>query len=250
MSIENEKDNIIAILKENGYDTNSPNTISLLSSIINSRIVNYIHNDKDTIIRILSFNEYKKYIINNSCDGSITKANENVWHQLIPARKAHSYGNTQLNEFIGVGYQWPKKIAEFKNITNGMKSEYKDYNKWNYMYDSGANGKTKTSNFTVYLPLTSSNSNNNLSSYTENIEICLMANVNDNSDAYLRYIYCTPYSNTGKTVTTRTDTFNITTPKTPAWGQWVSHKLNYNCITGFRPIFNFKDNNKSKNLYY
>lgn len=79
MSIKNDLLNLII---SNGYDTNDSNVKNALLSIINYNNATNIPNEKSILVRILSINEYKKYIENSSLDGAITVENENTWHLL------------------------------------------------------------------------------------------------------------------------------------------------------------------------
>lgn len=56
------------------------NSKTISTSIDEDNNIHFIDNNKKIAIRLLSLNEYNKYIVNGTADGSITKNNINVWH--------------------------------------------------------------------------------------------------------------------------------------------------------------------------
>lgn len=74
------KDSLSDLIAANGYDINNDEVKSALLSLAGSNIINLPLDKKHMAIRILSLNELDKYIVNGTCDGSITANNINVWH--------------------------------------------------------------------------------------------------------------------------------------------------------------------------
>ena len=244
MSIENEKDNIIAILKENGYDTNSPDTISLLSSIINNRIVSYIHSDKDTIIRTLSKEEYEKYIVNGTCDGAVTSNSKNVYNHLFSPT---IYG-----------------------LTTGHSERLPTKNTTLYVYPLNSNIilKFDRSSLKYY--------DGTIHTHNEKIFACMLTNNNYNMastySSYSGYVesygfYGHPsygvlanynYKNIVPGEYTNKENIQVILASLKSTSRWTEESRysdansTYNLVgqLSFRPVFQYKDNNKSKNLYY
>lgn len=239
MSIENEKDNIIAILKENGYDTNSPDTINLLSSIINNRIVNYIHNDKDTIIRILSKDEYDKYLIDGTCDGAITSNNKNVYNHLFSPTV---YGLT-------TGH--PERLPTKNTTLNG--NIILKFNRSSLKYYDGT---IHTHNEKIFACILMNNNYNTASTYSSysgyvesygfysHPEYGALANYN--------------YKNVVAGEYTNKENIQVILASLKCTSRWTNESRYsdansiYNLVgqLSFRPVFQYKDNNKSKNIYY
>lgn len=233
MSIENEKDNIIAILKENGYDTNSPDTISLLSSIINNRIVNYIHNDKDTIIRILSENEYNKYIINGTCDGTITKTNIDVWH----------FGNETGKSLVCYYYSMNTNSYQLKNLVH-----YSNYEK----YQMSSVSYTYIINILYELSHSNNTSNVTCIRALDSVYDTVLTAPDGHGDhgvtgILTHRIY--PTCTLEKNVYTKESNQLSAGMRDGSWHN-LSLYFKYVIYSNFRPVFQYKDNNKSKNLYY
>ena len=224
-----DKNNIISILKENGYDINNSETISLLSSIVNSSIANCGYNDKNISIRILSNEEYEKYIKNGTLDGSITAVDINVWHY------DNSVGIGVMNRGYGfTSVQQDSFITIFITAT--------DYSgTWTYTFT--ANGEHIQNN-------KSSNSShrffNNLTFKTQSAVAMY------GGGAYYSAI------NTKNINSSFEDAKNKTTSSNSIesyiseghWNDWNRVILYYNFTYNFRPVFTYKDNNKSRNIYY
>ena len=56
------------------------NSKIISTSIDENNNVHFINNNKKISIRLLSLDEYNKYIVNGTADGSVTKNDMNVWH--------------------------------------------------------------------------------------------------------------------------------------------------------------------------
>lgn len=164
-------------------------------------------------IRILSLNEYDKYILNGTCDGSIIKGNDNVWNKLVP----QSYTN---NLFIDWGKQ--NKTVNWDTYFENYSDNISDIIPRKYAYSitlgacyayPGNEGSWKRANRT-----SPNNDNKNLSIISSSITAYQGGNTTsfDNPDIYAFYVGIRVY--------------------------YKEHKT-------FRPIFNIIDNNKSANLF-
>jgi len=77
-------------------------TIEQKSMLRNNEDNNDDSDDSLAIIRILSNSEYDQYIINSTCDGSISLNNQNVWHHDEPRQDVSintGHSNYSLGEF-------------------------------------------------------------------------------------------------------------------------------------------------------
>ena len=88
-------------------NTNTPEELWNLKNTITSKIVEQedIGNNNYPTIRILSRNEYKKYVLEGSANGSITPNAANVWHYCDFPHTTFSANSTSLSLKILSDYQ-------------------------------------------------------------------------------------------------------------------------------------------------
>lgn len=147
------------------------------------------------LCRILSNNEYTKYIINSTLDGAIQKNNENVWH------------------IINSSYTWTTDRAE-GTFTN---------NKF-FILDILQNNKNNKNNSTLGKEITISiRSTNSRGGWND-----------------------TKFFNIEKEKSTHS--FLQQTAALNGYNGRTIY-LNTNMYCSFRPVFQYKDNNKSENIF-
>ena len=191
-------------------------------------------------IRILSLNEYNKYIENGTLDGSITKYDERVWHINIP-HNLYIIGLRPNDEYLitsssyGLQYYWDNKT----NPPLGKNSYKIFYKLWGW---SGEESLRTIAMYDYHIEYLMNNINNKnaLIGANNRIRICLgyttgvftfgtiysIDNMNKNSTVYL-----SPQMQTSVYGSTKVYYRQISFP------------------TGFRPCFSIIDNNKSANLF-
>ena len=199
-------------------------------------INNNIELDKDDIlIRSLSVNEYDKYIIKGTADGSISKYNVNTWH----------YNTTNP-----ICYYFILGSINAQSCYNSIKSSCnltKNYNEITVMginqmpgYDS-VFGRSYTLNSPTSINTELTQNNN--STFTET----------NKSNLIELSVQCYNYSSTGKHLLVNKVDKN---KPTYTYSNFVNHygearlTVNYNFISCYRPVFNFIDNSKSTNIHY
>ena len=185
------------------------NSKTISTSIDEDNNIHFINNNKKTIVRILSLNEYDKYIINGNADGSITKNDNAVWNRPIFQR---SYRTSDC------GYQCTYTIFTIsRNSTStitdllGEVLQNTSSNNHNAITDI----KFELHNFNP--PKSFGHDNRNLTSYT----------CSKNSTNMFFSMSCTASSS----------------------GYNTTVHLNCYVYSSFRPVFQIKDNDKSKDLF-
>lgn len=87
MSIEND---LLDAISSKGYNIENENVRNALYKILSKKKDNYTG---DLIsCRVLSPNEWNKYIIKDTLDGSITANNNSVWKKITPTNTNNSFG--------------------------------------------------------------------------------------------------------------------------------------------------------------
>ena len=194
-------------------------------------------------IRILSSNEYNKYIINGTCNGSIINCDENVWHSINYDRSLFVYYNsTDWTPYKGLevnllwyGDRTPygTAILQCNNVTIVKVGDSESYGTIFYYYYSivqdNSGNLCSISNKTVILECLGRNRN-------------LTRSINDYNVYYLGV-----FSEVSKSAVTYTLP-NLTGHHYHGHGLqniWITPII-YN---GFRPVFQYVDNRKSKNIF-
>lgn len=203
---------------------NEINTIQNISSlealkdyILNSVSTESGYTSDNISVRILSKEEYDKYIKNGTCDGAITANDVNVWHKII-----------NKSTYIGAN-----------NAANPN---------WNPSSYAG---------YEVFIPATYVGSR----TYAYTLPILFEMLLDNKTNVYLTQIESFPIKlhTSGYGSQQYTTTINSAyTNKNQSFSDWV---WNGSCIDGglnatlssrycFRPVLQYKDNKKSKNVYY
>ena len=214
-------------------------------SIINELTQNDNLNDENMlIVRIPSINEYNIFIINDTLDGSIINNDNNVWHKhslnFIFLTITNRYNcnfdidsivnhiNTNIDNRIFAG-------ESFKNLKNydgiGLRN-------------ADTNQTINWRDFVSYIEL---HSDNNSQYFNINSQICKICNFNvwfTNYYAIATECRYNTYIPTQFDKKLSNQQINISTTA-------VNLKTNYSysIYLGFRPIFQYKDTNKSTNIF-
>ena len=178
-------------------------------------------------IRILSLNEYNKYISNGTADGSITKNDNNVWHNSC--------------SFIKQAYLYSDNINERTSLsTNSFPGGFTDRT----AISLASNSTTQTNVYSEQF----SNNSKNITSSKMLLQIGLYVNhwhsgfgglnskTLDNKDL-----------NKNKTDTKIASSISCSQGNNYSV---VSETIQYSIIYAFRPCFAIVDNNKSSGSYY
>lgn len=215
-NIDTVKEQLSNLISSNEFNNKSSEELSDILYNLSLALATNSKSLKNCIrIRILSLNEYDKYILNGTCDGSIIKGNDNVWNKLVPQSYTNNLFISWSRENKTVNhYTYFENYSD--NITNITPRKY------TYSINIGAcyaypenNGSWIRANRT-----SSNNDNKNLSIINSNITAYKGSSTTssfDNPDIYVYYVGIRVYYKEYKT---------------------------------FRPIFNIIDNNKSSGSYY
>ncbi len=118
------------VSKELQDTINAITTLDELENFKSSLEVNETHidNSKHAIIRLLSSNEYDKYIVNGTCNGSITANNTNAWHFPLMSYKNFFYTGTKQGNWINTslfpgGYTSSTVTTMSQDVTVAIYSE-------------------------------------------------------------------------------------------------------------------------------
>ena len=236
----------------------------LYNQIINSNLEQPLKNllislqqDNNTFnnaiaIRVLSSNEYKKYIDNGTLDGSITANNENVWHfvngqDIIIFWQRYDQDKYTDSEILNYVKQFVQNYYSFNNIKT-----YKVIR----IQTAQNNGVASFGN--IYYSIKQDNRTNTTSLIPDKQILYFFACswgyvyamntwISDSESSRARYtcFYNEFYKNIAK------NSNNIYDSRTGSWrGSGYGRSANVNFVTCFRPVFNYQDNNKSKNSIY
>ena len=200
-------------------------------SIIQESFLNLTEKNNDAsnniAVRILSSNEFVKYIKNGTCDGSITKYDINVWHYLESLNKnydcVHGHNSTAPVTFSYTYYtELIADNSENQYLNNVYNHNYSLYYTLSYMYinyyDVGG-----------YL-------------YRE---------VTSQSDTMPQgFIYMNDVSKiTKNSANPLVKTKTITRKSGSIQDRTYNATFNFYYIPLFRPVFVYEDNKKGKNLF-
>jgi len=192
-------------------------------------------NENLMIIRILSYDEHKKYITSSTLSGSISKNDINVWNNSDMVR----YRTFSYEESYN-GWNYSEYLRCFRNNTKIRINEIlKENDNYDCFFPTGGRVKNSPSYFTQYNSLIQNNNNNNGNVYLIPSVIQFWTSQGGYNNSYYRndisYIYLT--KNQLK--------YTISFLKTN--GNWWFMEFNF--VPAFRPVFNYIDNNKSNNIY-
>lgn len=187
------------------------NSKTISTSIDEDNNIHFINNNKKIAIRLLSLNEYNKYIINGTCDGSITNDNVNVWHTV---------NHTKFSYYWKYSYDkdgWThveRPVIDFlheaiQNNTDSVFTYIEPTHR--FVFDMNFYG-TSSSAVGKY-----------------NVDSKAFTTMNKSSAYASQHIDLYPRSD---------------------WPNWMRVLTDIKWVVCFRPAFQIKDTNKSNNIFY
>lgn len=268
-TINEVKTQILDILSSNGYNTSNPNIQNALDTLLEA------DSDEDTFsvnqinVRILSKDELEKYLINSTLNGSITKYNDAVWnfaitpsHSIYCAFGMYRRGNDNVvNPMTSAGWNIMKN-------KNSIIAKYPEYG------NSLCNGNVSKENTTSYeytinviANCLQDNINSNICTYSYPAKQLLLGiniigdfwvkNITNMEFKYYEYqqksflTNCTKKETIAKLKDTYTLTYNWTASSSSNHAKHQqSTTVKFDYLSSFRPVFQYKDNNKSSNIHY
>jgi len=213
------------------------NDLQILKNSIEEDIsTDLTYDKKHIIVRILSTQEYDKYIKNETLNGSILNKNINVWHYDDTPGEHGICGGTQSVNLANALNPDPsiKTIINFitQKISNTMNNYYARYN-ININAELSSQNSNKLCNFTLIRDTL-------LKCYTW---------------AATNYSSMTPSSLSTTIISCQLDknlaitAYSAESTRTNYLGEPCFTIITANINLSFRPVFNYVDNNKSKNIY-
>ena len=203
-----------------------PELLKIKNSIISSNNENQgdISNKNSILVRTLSLNEYDKFIINNTCGGSITKNDIDVWHYIK---------NPVGNSYAATCSSGSPQGLDVSYLTHSV----------TYLGQIGA--QTKNYNYTIIYEICSTNSSNQHTAKNQQQCICDAIVGNHNG---IKYVYVQDR---------QTFQVNYQTNKNIEYQQLIKNvtygsatiRFTFNVSMMFRPVFQYIDNKKSTNIY-
>jgi len=214
-----------------------------LVALHNANIETY---DKNFMsIRILSQEEYNKYIIEGTCDGSIIKKDKQVWNYIN-----HKYGWFSI--YTGYTDISESEYLKYANSTANVNNKYLPEAKYDELIKHvyAGNYYNVYPDFTLYGELIIDNTNDNFSihsfDYNRKMEI-----LGTDNYGYFNKISTSIYDI--KRLVKKTQ-MKISTSLTAECGisgriqrPHVQATINHYCC--YRPVFQYVDNNKSQNIF-
>ena len=192
----------------------------------------------DVLVRTLSLNEYNKYIVNGTCDGSIVKYSSQVWQYKTKLLTCYGSWNSHSNP------------ASFWDI-NKVDGSYPRPGQDGFIEQHGS--ESFTMNAPVYGIMLTNNTAGQATYYCYPQKYLLVStNYAYNYVWYSKYI--SPSVTTYSANKNYTNNVSVGTPSInnamPGWGGDITVTVNLQAYSSFVPVFNFVDNNKSDNVYY
>jgi hypothetical protein len=222
-----------------------------LTSLISKEALDILNNTSNTsnnesidnkiIIRVLSSKEYDKHIVNSTCSGAITPNDKNVWN------------TTQYSGFgyYMIYYSYTPNLYKGLSVLEVSSNTYKVLQNSNYIKDGRGNNNfygTKNTNMNFELVQNNTSNKNYIkSSYTHIFEA--LGFIYDGREGVYQYgrLDLNECALT-KDATSCASSVNGRGYYAPGQGQYYT-TINITCTCNFRPIFHYKDNNKSNNIY-
>lgn len=205
---------------------------------------NFIFSSKNlhnkVAIKLLSLEQYNKYIENGTLDGSITKYDERVWHHMNIPHNLYIIGILPGSEYMitatqyGYPYYWDRT-----NPPLGKNSYTIFYKVWAWDREESL----RTINiYDYYIEYLSNNKNNNniLIGANNRIRICL-------GQYHGAFTFGTIYS--VDSINKSSTAYLSPQMQTPVYQSTKVYYRQISFPTGFRPCFSIIDNNKSANLF-
>jgi len=257
MSIENKKRDLLNLLSSNNYDINDDETKQALQLIINENDANDI-NESLILTRMLSYDEYNKYIKNDSLNGSITENNNNVWHHFINNKEFNIYF-AWLNDGGGFNENtW--KTTILNNLKTYKKIDFTKYLQDKcYLKDYQYNYDKNTIDITSLYVEQTNNDSTNTYKFNGPMQYILCTNLywrgyyngfisqisGNGCSALVSYIDVSSYT-INKSNTSETKHI-YSTMYSEYWSRQIDFRFQF--LSSFRPVFNYVDNRKSNNIY-
>jgi len=238
------KQKFIDFLSENNFNINEIK--NELLSLFNENI-----EDSPTrnlfSCRILSIDEYDKYILNSTLNGSINKYDSNVWNDFL---KTNVNGFVCCHRPIGESIStWNSGIKQNKFVcySNTNIKKLPEYTNFNNYEVRGCSPNVKD-NVYVYTNLSQDDSNNKCKYATQRktYESFQSDWVDFEKWSYM-IIEISSKELIDKQQTKKT-TVVVNAPIVCSNG--ATHTLTCNNYLCFRPVFNYVDNNKSENIIF
>jgi len=190
-----------------------------------------VSNENFVLIRILSKNEYDKYIKNGNLNGSVTENNMNTWN--------YSRYNGYLMLFgVYGGYNidtYDTFQSRDKNL-KAPKNRVSCYHKG--AWHDAANWIMQT--YFIFEILSNNNENKNTGIF--NNDVLLEIYINTSETIYKNY-------SVPKNVTFNKSEINHLDSFSASPVSYVTGTIKLNCYSSFRPVFNYKDNNKNNYIF-
>ena len=224
MSIKDSLSNLIAA---NGYDINNDEVKSALLSLAGSNIIKLPLDKKHMAARILSREEYDKYITNGTADGSISKNNDNVYHyESDGCNNGKSYyisvdNNGKYPDAEKALCHYPDLVRLFQtNATAGINYELMQDNKNEQCFCYRYSDSIFDIRYVVFS--------------TYQTSVSSIGTLNFNSLNILN----------------KNDNIKIAVTRSTLPASNLIYTLSVSTNTCFRPVFKFVDNSKSVNIHY
>ena len=191
------------------------------------------------LCRVLSLNEYNKYIVNSTLDGAITANNSNVWRNFIQKYRGIRAGSGSFSSGQSV---WCRGTGSYVTL------KFSNSNLYN------ADGSVSTYNESICVCILSDNANSQnkfYSSYSGYIEgwgnYGHPSHIGEFRNYELKNVSAVINCNKTNTTFTLATVYGQT-----SWTPWDgAATYTYNLIgnISFRPVFQYVDNSKSDNIY-
>jgi len=225
-----------------------------LTNVLRINEENDISNDSLAIIRILSNNEYEKYIINSNFDDSVTKRSENIFHfcqgkDSCLMQLQHLYINAAGVESELVDYVFAALKTKNIDLDKYKNKLYFKTNTWN--------NKRSNFNMNTFFELTESTTTNTCTTFCSLDLRMIIAHYNGRNTSEMtnwgkKYSnhYFIQYMNSIKTFS-KNDTITSYNGKVYNYNSAYQYYVDFtfNNTICFRPAFQYIDNNKSTNIF-
>jgi hypothetical protein len=216
-----------------------------LDSISNNNSDTENLNNSLVLIRCLSKEEYDKYLINGTCAGAITKNEINVWHYSEPIKQTGWYVRH-------ADYMLEGPLSKGRSLYCGMTGTTHVCRANGYLVENHFVGYQTVSNVsktsTIYYNILANNCNNQ---YTT---IGIDDYVFEAMGGYIQYpdrIGAAGSYNVSKIMLINKEVEKVRGAAVGISRTLTESKVTYNVNLdcSYRPVFTYKDNNKSTNIY-
>lgn len=213
---------------------------SIKDSLMNSDALLKYHDKKYISIQCLSSEQYNNYIKNGTLDGAIEKNNVNTWHY-DNSNKSMTFlcvGGNQFNEAASYASSYPNHIRITAQSVAAYNTRY-------------------TGEYNIGLVELLNNNSLNSSLFFINDYTIYLCSVITTNGVGTGYGISTTYIRNLESIAKNLTTYSKLAVKPMVYLSYFKHyeevsgvNLTLKLSTGFRPVFKFIDNNKSKTIYY